>query len=49
MEALDAIRLRLEEDLLRIKEEELELEDECECAHFVIRRSNYSQWKGYRN
>jgi hypothetical protein len=33
MEALDAIRLRLEEDLLRIKEEELELEDECECPY----------------
>jgi hypothetical protein len=36
MEALDAIRLRLEEDLLRIKEEELELEDECKCPYLVI-------------
>ena len=30
IEALDAIRAKLEQDLLKLQEEELELDDECE-------------------
>ena len=29
IEALDAIRTKLEQDLLKLQEDELELEDEC--------------------
>jgi len=30
IEALDGIRTKLEEDLLKLQEDELELDDECE-------------------
>ena len=34
IEALDAIRTKLEQDLLRLQEDELELDDECMC--FIV-------------
>ena len=40
IEALDGIRVKLEQDLLRLQEDELELDDECKsihgCAHALI-------------
>ena len=50
IEALDAIRTRLEQNLLKLQEEELELDDECEhllallirlASHFAL------QWKEF--
>jgi division protein 1 len=36
IEALDAIRSKLEQDLLKLQEDELELDDECEPCHFSL-------------
>lgn len=52
IQALDAIRAKLERDLLKLQEEELELDDECEpLLALSIRRTFYStlQWKGFGN
>ena len=32
IQALDAIRVKLEHDLLKLQEDELELDDECELS-----------------
>lgn len=48
IEALDAIRAKLEQDLLKLQEEELELDDECECPlALLIQPASHSalQWK----
>ena len=50
IQALDAIRTKLEQDLLRLQEEELELDDECEHLLVLpIRLASHSvlQWKGF--
>lgn len=44
IEALDAIRIRLEQDLLRLQEDELELEDECE--NIVLFRYSRAHCRG---
>jgi hypothetical protein len=31
IEALDGIRAKLEQDLLKLQEDDLELDDECKC------------------
>lgn len=52
IEALDAIRAKLEQDLLKLQEEELELDDECECPlALLIQLASHSalQWKAFRN
>jgi hypothetical protein len=36
IEALDVLRDRLEQDLLKLQEEELELDDECTCLLHVL-------------
>lgn len=49
IEALDAIRAKLEQDLLKLQEEELELDDECELllALSIPLAFHYTfQWKG---
>ena len=35
IEALDAIRSKLEQDLLKLQEDELELDDECMLFFFL--------------
>jgi len=50
IEALDTIRVKLEQDLLKLQEEELELDDECEdLLALPIRLASYSalQWKEF--
>lgn len=50
IEALDAIRAKLERDLLKLQEEELELDDECEpLLALSVRQAFHSalQWKGF--
>lgn len=50
IEALDTIRVKLEQDLLRLQEEELELNDECEnLLAPPIQPASHSalQWKGF--
>ena len=50
IEVLDAIRVKLEQDLLKLQEEELELNDECKhLLVFPIRLASYSapQWKEF--
>ena len=37
IEALDAIRVKLEQDLLKLQEDELELDDECKSATPISR------------
>jgi len=52
IEALDAIRAKLEQDLLKLQEEELELDDECELTLTLpFRQATHSalQWKGFGN
>ena len=52
IEALDAIRAKLERNLLKLQEEELELDDECEpLLALSIRQAFHSalQWKGFVN
>ena len=50
IEALDAIRAKLERDLLKLQEEELELDDECGCLlALLIQLASHSslQWRGF--
>jgi hypothetical protein len=45
IEALDSIRAKLEQDLLRLQEDELELDDECKysrCSPFCL--ADRLQW-----
>lgn len=35
IQALDAIRIKLEQDLLKLQEDELELDDECTCTFLL--------------
>ena len=52
IEALDAIRAKLEQDLLKLQEEELELDDECEHqlgSSTRLDSHSTSQWKEYGN
>ena len=52
IEALDAIRAKLEQDLLKLQEEELELDDECElplALPFWQASHSALQWKGFGN
>ena len=52
IEALDAIRVKLEQDLLKLQEEELELDDERERPPTLpIRSSSHPalQWKEFGN
>lgn len=37
IEALDAIRVKLEQDLLKLQEDELELDDECKSTTPLLR------------
>ena len=50
IKALDAIRAKLEQDLLRLQEEELELDDECKhLLALPIRLASHPalQWKEF--
>jgi hypothetical protein len=52
IEALDAIRAKLERDLLKLQEEELELDDECERLPgpwIQLNSHSASQWKEFGN
>ena len=52
IEALDTIRAKLEQDLLKLQEEELELDDECEHSLApLIQLASHSalQWKEFGN
>lgn len=52
IQALDAIRTKLEQDLLKLQEEELELDDECERPlALLIQLASHSslQWKAFEN
>ena len=43
IDALDAMRAKLEEDLLKLQEDELELDDECECLSLISEDSSLSR------
>jgi hypothetical protein len=52
IEALDAIRAKLEQGLLKLQEDELELDDECEyILALPIRLASHPalQWKEFRS
>jgi hypothetical protein len=52
IKALDAIRAKLEQDLLKLQEEELELDDECKyLLALPIQLASHSalQWKEFRS
>ena len=52
IKALDTIRSKLEQDLLKLQEEELELDDECEYPlALLIQLASHSavQWKEFGN
>ena len=52
IQALDAIRVKLEQDLLKLQEEELELDDECErplALPIQLVSHSASQWKEFEN
>ena len=52
IEALDALRAKLERNLLKLQEEELELDDECEPLLALPIRQVFHpalQWKGFGN
>jgi len=52
IKALDAIRAKLEQNLLKLQEEELELDDECKHLLAIpIRLASHSalQWKEFGN
>lgn len=47
IKALDAIRTKLEQDLLKLQEEELELDDECKhLLALPIRLASHSAYSG---
>ena len=48
---LDSIRLKLEDDLVKLQEDELELDDECACAVFLLCTSLniHPQWRVSRS
>jgi len=45
IEALDSIRAKLEQDLLKLQEDELELDDECKfCQRCMSIHADRVQW-----
>ena len=52
IEALDAIRSKLEQDLLKLQEDELELDDECKRSVVLIPYMHCAhplQWRALKN
>lgn len=52
IEALDAIRSKLEQDLLKLQEDELELDDECKRSVVLIPYMHFAhplQWRVLKN
>ena len=47
IQAFDAIRAKLEQDLLKLQEDELELDDECTSIHRDLEQEDLtlSQWR----
>ena len=48
IEALDGIRVKLEQDLLRLQEDELELDDECKSIHGYVHVLTHHGYSGGR-